>query len=65
MDIVKFNRVWEINTKEDYDAAMKSLDGSDFIARMTDEWAKEQEERAEVRRQRAQVMEQAKAKGII
>ena len=63
--LVKFNREWEINTKEDYDAAMEILAQNDFCAEMSDDFSVWQREKEEVQRQRAVVNSQAKAKGII
>lgn len=63
--LVKFNREWEINTKEDYDAAMEILAQNDFCAEMSDDFSVWQREKEEVRRQRTVVNAQAKAKGII
>lgn len=63
--LVKFNRVWEINTKEDYDTAMDILAQNEFCAEMSDDFSCWQREKEEVRRQRAVVNAQAKEKGII
>lgn len=63
--LVKFNREWNINTKAEYDEAMEILAQNDFCAEMSDDFSVWQREKEEVRRQRAVVTEQAKAKGII
>ena len=65
MDCVKFGRKWEINSKEDYDLAMKTLSENEFIAEMSDDFRAWQSEKDEVRAQRADVIRQAKEKGII
>ena len=65
MDIVKKGKKWEINTKEDYDRAMKILDGNEFYANMSDDFYYYRTEMAEIASQRAEVTAQAKAKGII
>lgn len=65
MDCVKMGRKWQIETKEDYDEAMKILDGNDFIAEMSDDFSYWQREKEEVRRRRADVRRQALEKGII
>ena len=65
MDIVKKGKKWEINTKEDYDHAMKILDGNEFCANMSDDFYYYRTEMAEIANQRAEVTAQAKAKGII
>lgn len=65
MDVVKFGRKWEINSKEDYDLAMKTLAGNEFVANMSDDFRCYQTERAEVQAQRVDVIRQARAKGII
>ena len=65
MDCVKFGRKWEINTLEDYENAMEVLKGNDFIAEMSDDFGCWKSEKAEVAAQKAQVIAQAKEKGII
>ena len=65
MSTVKMGRKWEINTKEDYDKAMEILDGNEFCAEMSDDFFRSNKEKAEVARQRAEVITQARAKGII
>ena len=62
---VKFGRVWEINTRADYDKAMETLDGNEFCANMSDDYGACKRELAEVKKQRAEVTKQAKEKGII
>lgn len=65
MDIVKMGRKWEINTKEDYNNAMEILKGNEFCAEMSDDFTYWKREKEEVARQRADVIKQAKNKGII
>ena len=65
MDRVKMGRKWEINSREDYEAAMKELDDSEFVAEMSDDFGYWRSEKAEVEKQRAQVIAIAKEKGII
>lgn len=65
MDMVKMGRKWEINTKEDYEKAMETLDGNEFIANMSDDFYYWKKEKDEVARQRREVIAQAKEKGII
>lgn len=65
MSLVKFGKVWEINSRADYDTAMEILDGNDFCAEMSDDFSCWKREKAEVARQRAEVTAQAKVKGII
>ena len=65
MDLVRFGKRWEINTREDYDKAMEALAGADFCARMCDDYATERREREEVARQMAEVVRAAKEKGLI
>lgn len=62
---VKMGKTWEIATKADYDKAMETLEGNEFIAEMSDDFYYWKTEKAEVARQRAEVIAQAKAKGII
>lgn len=63
--LVKFNREWNIQTKADYDEAIKILAENEFCAEMSDDFSCWQREKEEVRRQRADVTAQARAKGII
>ena len=65
MNRVVNNRKWEINTLEDYEKAMAELKDNEFIAEMSDDFGYWQSEKAEVAAQRAQVIAQAKEKGII
>ena len=65
MNRVVNGRKLEINTLEDYEKAMEELDGNEFIAEMSDDFIYWQSEKAEVAAQRAQVIAQAKEKGII
>ena len=62
---VQFNRKWEINSKEDYDEAMKILDENEFIAEMSDDFMYWRSEKDDVARQRCQVRKQAIEKGIV
>lgn len=64
MDVVKFDRKWEINTQEDLEKALETLDGNEFIANMSDDYSRTRSEVAEVDRQRADVIRQAKEKGL-
>ena len=63
--LVTEGRIWEINTREDYDKAMKILDGNEMCAEMSDDFSCWQREKAEVERQRYQVRKQALEKGLI
>jgi hypothetical protein len=65
MDVVKFDRKWEINTQEDLEKALETLDGNEFIANMSDDYSRTRSEVAEVDRQRADVIRQAKEKGLL
>ena len=65
MSAVKMDRKWEINTKEDYNKAMEILDGNEFCAEMSDDFFRSNSEKAEIARQRVEVITQAWAKGVI
>ena len=65
MDLVKFGKHWEIETRADYDRAMEALDCADFCARMSDDYSVECRELAEIARQRAEIVQMAEEKGII
>lgn len=64
-DPVKFERNWEIKTREDYDKAMASLDEAEMIADMSDDYSCWRREKAEVADQRWDVRKQALALGLI
>ena len=64
MDVVKYGRKWEIRTQEDLEKALETLDGNEFIANMSDSYAVTRSEVEEVDRQRADVIRQAKEKGL-
>ena len=63
--LVKKGRIWEINSREDYDNAMKILDSNEMCADMSDDFSCWKKEKDEVARQRYQVRKQAIEKGII
>ena len=65
VSIVQFGREWEITTREDYDRAMEVLDSNEFAANMSDDFRREQQELAEIERQRAQVQEKAHALNLM
>lgn len=65
MTRVEFGRVWEINTVEDFNKAMETLEDNKFIANMSDDfrcWAREM---AEVDKQMSAVKRMAREKGIM
>mgnify|MGYP006936017195 CR=1 FL=1 len=64
-EFVKFGKVWEIKTREDYDRAMESLDSAEMCAEMSDDFSCWQKEKAEVERQRRDVRKQALALCLI
>ena len=65
MSGVIYDRKWEINTDDDFFNAIATLDDDEFIANMSDSYARTAAEVAEVNRQRKEVILQAMAKGII
>ena len=65
MDIVKFNRVWDVNTEEGVEQALQELEDSEFCANMSDDYRQTQNEIYEIKRQRRQIIRQAKEKGIL
>ena len=64
-EAVRFGREWVINTREDYDKAMTVLDDAEFIAEMSDCYSITLNEKAEIDRQRLDVMRQAKERGLL
>lgn len=65
MGIVRKGREWVIKTREDYENAMKVLEGNRFCAMMSDDYRREQEEEREIRKQENEVRKQALALGLI
>ena len=65
MDIVNFGKKWIIKTREDYENALRVLDGNEFCAEMSDDLYNWRREKAEVAAQRADVRKQAVALGIV
>lgn len=65
MDIVKFNKVWDVNTEEEVEQALQELEDSEFVANMSDDYLQTRREVAEIERQRRQLIQQAKEKGIL
>ena len=64
MEWVTQNKQWIIKTQQDFDEAMKTLDENDFVAEMSDSYAMTCAEKREIRRQRADVIRQAKEIGL-
>ena len=65
MSLVKEGRKWIIENRADYDRAIEILEGNEFCAEMCDDYRRCKAEKAEIAKQRADVIAQAKAKGII
>lgn len=65
MRSVQFNKKWEIDSREDYNAAIESLNGSWFVAEMSDSYALTVSEQREINKQKEDVIRQAIEKGII
>lgn len=63
--MVEFGKMWMINTAEDLKAALDTLADQEFIAEMSDDFSCWQREKAEVARQRRQVMAMARDRGLI
>lgn len=62
--MVQFGKVWAVECKADFDAAMAALDKAEFYAEMTDDFSCWRRETAEVDRQRRQVLAAAREKGL-
>lgn len=65
MDIVKFGKVWDIKTAEDFQKALDCLAGNDICADMSDDWQCTLQEKAEIAKQRKAVYAQAAQLGLI
>jgi hypothetical protein len=65
VSLVRYGRKWEINSRADYDAAMKELDDNEFCANMCDDYSRTLCEIAEVNAQRRAINKIAREKGII
>lgn len=62
---IKMGRQWVIETAEDYNKAIETLEKNKFCAMMSDDFYWYRKELNEYNRQLADVTAQAKAKGII
>lgn len=62
---IKMGRQWVIETAEDYNKAIETLEENKFCAMMSDDFYWYRKELNEYNRQWADVTAQAKAKGII
>lgn len=62
---IKMGRQWVIETTEDYNKAIETLEGNKFCAMMSDDFYWYRKEMNEYNKQLADVTAQAKAKGII
>ena len=65
MDTVTFDKVWTIDTIDDYNTAMYILKEQKFLANMSDDFRVWRSETDEVERQMHAVNAQAQAKGLI
>ena len=65
VSLVKYGKKWEINSRADYDAAMKELDDNEFCANMSDDYSVTSREIAEIDAQRWMINKTAREKGII
>ena len=63
--MVKFGRIWKIETAEDYRTAIETLKDNEWYAMMGEGVDNFRREMAEIERQRADVTAQARARGII
>ena len=62
---VVFGKIWDINSRKEYDEAMCNLDDSEFIAEMSDSYSVTCNEKQEIEKQRVEVIRQAKEKGLL
>ena len=65
MGLVVRGKKWQIATRKDYDEAIATLEGNAFCAMMCDDYRMQKEEEAEIARQKADVIRQATALGLI
>ena len=59
MQMVRFGRKFNIQTKKDYSYAMQILSDNEFVAQMSDDWNQAKRELDEIKRQRTDVQRQA------
>lgn len=64
-EMVKPGRQWNIGSRADFEDAIATLRGNDFVADMSDSYAVTRSEQAEVQTQRLQVYQQAKEKDYV
>lgn len=63
--MVQWNKVWIIDTIDDYNKAIAFLDDADFVAQMSDDYSVTLREQDEIAKQRAQVKAAAASKGLL
>lgn len=63
--MLEYGKQWNINTLEDFNNAMKTINNWLFYASMSDDYQRELEEKAEANRQMRDVVRQAREKGWI
>lgn len=63
--MLEYGKQWNINTLEDFNNAMKTINNWLFYASMSDDYQRELEEKAEANRQMRDVVRQAREKGWV
>lgn len=65
MKMVETGKRWRITTEEEFKRALETLEDNEFCADMSDDFRRADAEKREVARQRADVVRQARALGIL
>lgn len=63
--MLEYGKQWNINTLEDFNNAMKTINDWLFYASMSDDYQRELTEKAEANRQMRDVVRQAREKGWV
>ena len=64
MKVVEMGKKWIIRNADEYLKAIDELEGSEFLANMTENFRQYQTDKAEIRRQMMEIKKQAIALGI-
>ena len=63
--MLEFGKVWKVDTVDEFRQAMDELDMYEFYADMSDDYRRAEYEKAEIRRQRRELYNQASSKNLL
>ena len=62
---VEYGKTWTVNTVDELNHALDVLEENEFVAEMSDDFMRCEDEKSEIARQRKNVLRQAVEKNII